>query len=112
MKKEELLALAEKYQAKAYRAYAAYQETGLARYDRERCNNEDVAEAIRMAASAADDHAALVSMRGTVCDWAVRVQELKYKPDDLQEQATKALLSDIAAMGRIWGMIREEKQND
>ena len=32
----ELEALAEKYEAKASRAYQNYQETGISRYDRER----------------------------------------------------------------------------
>lgn len=44
MDKEKLYKLAERYQNKADTAYNAYQETGIARYDTARRNNEDLAE--------------------------------------------------------------------
>ncbi len=105
MDKKELCKLADRYQAKADRAYASYQETGLVRYDRERCNNEDLADALRMAASAADDHAALVSMRGAVCAWAYQAQALEQIPEDQREDKTRRLLSNIAALARVWGLV-------
>lgn len=55
MKREEIESLAAKYQQKADRAFQNYQETGMTRFDREQRNNEDLAEALRMAARAADD---------------------------------------------------------
>lgn len=52
LSKAELDALVEKYEAKAARAYQNYQETGITRYDREHRNADDLASAMRMAASA------------------------------------------------------------
>lgn len=63
LSKAELEALAERYEAKAGRAYMNYQETGISRYDRERRNAEDLASAMRMAASASDDYSRLVSLQ-------------------------------------------------
>ena len=64
MTKVEIAALAEHWQAKADRAMARYQESGLARHNREREQAEDLAEALRIAANAADDHSELISLRG------------------------------------------------
>lgn len=64
LSKDELEKLAAKYQDKADRAYRNYQETGVSRYDRERRNAEDMAEALRAAANAAEEHSALGSIRG------------------------------------------------
>ena len=55
LSKAELEVLTEKYEAKAERAYQNYQETGISRYDRERRNAEELADAMRMAAQASDD---------------------------------------------------------
>ena len=67
--------------------------------------NEDLADALRMAASAADDHAALVSMRGAVCAWAYQAQALEQIPEDQREDKTRRLLSNIAALARVWGLV-------
>ena len=56
LSKAELGKLAARYQEKADRAFMNYQETGIPRYDRERRNAEDLAEALRAAANAAEDH--------------------------------------------------------
>ena len=61
--KAELTKLADKYRTKADAAYYNYQETGTARYDRERRNAEDMAEALQAAANAAEEHNALQSLR-------------------------------------------------
>ena len=68
MDKEKLYKLAERYQNKADTAYNAYQETGITRYDTARRNNEDLAEAIRAAAAASDEHNELVHLRGNMAD--------------------------------------------
>lgn len=70
MDKEKLYKLAERYQNKADTAYNAYQETGITRYDTARRNNEDLAEAIRAAAAASDEHNELVHLRGNMADLA------------------------------------------
>lgn len=60
---KQLEALAAKQQLKADRAYNRYQETGIPRYDRERRNAEDLADALRVAANAADEHLMLGNLR-------------------------------------------------
>ena len=55
MDKKTLEALAERYQKRADHAFENYQETGIKRYDTERNNMEDLADALRMAANAADE---------------------------------------------------------
>ena len=63
LSKAELEVLTEKYEAKAERAYQNYQETGISRYDRERRNAEELADAMRMAAQASDDYSQLINLR-------------------------------------------------
>lgn len=70
LSKEELEKLAAKYQDKADRAYRNYQETGVSRYDRERRNAEDMAEAFRAAANAADEHFLLGILRADFIGYA------------------------------------------
>ena len=68
MDKKKLMELAERYQRKADTAFQNYQETGITRYDTARRNNEDMAEALRMAASAKEDHDRMIHLRG-VLSW-------------------------------------------
>ena len=108
----ELYALAEKYDAKAEKAYRNYQETGTARYDREYRNYEDLAMALRMAASANDDHTQLISIR---CDVAI----LGAKAEDLlagdlsgayRDGRVRALLNDVAAVASAYHLIRRQRE--
>lgn len=57
MDKADLVKLSEKYRKKAADAFMNYQDTGIPRYDRERRNAEDMADALDMAVNAADEHA-------------------------------------------------------
>lgn len=108
MKKADLERMADRFQAKADKAYQNYQETGTARYDREYRNYEDLAMALRMAASANDDHAQLISIR---CDVAI----LGAKAEDLlagdlsgayRDGRVRSLLNDVAAIAATYGLIR------
>lgn len=69
MDEKKLLELAERYQRKADTAFQNYQETGITRYDTARRNNEDMAEALRMAASAKEDHDRMIHLRGGSANW-------------------------------------------
>lgn len=64
METKEIYALAEKYSHKAAAALEKYQETGQPRYYRESCKAEELGDALRLAATAQDDHMALVHLRG------------------------------------------------
>ena len=105
MNRQELEALAERYQGKADKAFMNYQETGMARYDRERRNNEDLADALRMAARAADDAHRLTDLRvtfSTLVDKARRLRSLQNSPE------VEDFLKEVVASSRIRDLIREE----
>ncbi len=64
MNKEELKNLADKYRKKADTAFQNYQETGVTQYGSSFRRNEELADALRMAADAADEHFAYISLKG------------------------------------------------
>ena len=109
MNQADLERMADRFQAKADKAYRNYQETGTARYDREYRNYEDLAMALRMAASANDDHAQLISIRSDVAALGARAQDLL--AGELLNVAycdarVKALLVDVAAVASAYHLIR------
>lgn len=108
MKKEELLALADKYQAKADTDFQNYQETGLTRYGTSYRKNEEMAYAFRMAANAADEHYAYIALKAQMATFVQRAQELKYTDDEKKEARTEALLRDMVAYGVLQGFTRRE----
>ena len=105
----ELEALAEKYEAKASRAYQNYQDTGISRYDRERRNAEELADAMRMAASAERDYTKLVNIRGTVSMLASKAQSALKEPADKREAATEKVLKDLVAMAVMEGLVTDDR---
>lgn len=107
MTKAELEKLAEKHQAKADADYQNYQETGITRYDTSRRKNEDMADAFRMAAAAADDHHAYIAMKSTMANFASRAAELgsPFVSDEEKAELTYALVRDIVAYGKLAGLI-------
>jgi hypothetical protein len=89
LSKEDLAKLAARYQEKADRAYQNYQETGISRYDRERRSAEDLAEALRAAANADEEHSALGSLRAEFV-WIAGQADAA-----LSENAPREVLADI-----------------
>lgn len=106
MKREEVERLAWKYQQKADRAFQNYQETGIARYDSERRNNEDLAEALRMAARAADDAHSLVSLRCDLSLLATKARKLKRTA--LAREDIDGFLNEVIGAARVRDLIGEE----
>ena len=105
MNRVELEALAAKYQEKAEKAYRNYQETGITRYSREMRNNEDLADAIRMAARAADDAHKLVDLRvtlSTLGSEAARIRRSAWSADEVN-----AFLNKVISAARIRDLIGE-----
>lgn len=96
MTKVEIIALAEHWQAKADRAMARYQEDGLARHNREREQAQDLADALRVAANAADDHSELISLRGAVYCLAVKAHAAVDALDVPYRAADRDILTDLA----------------
>lgn len=107
MTEKELLALAEKYQAKADRNYRNYQGTGISRYDRERRNAEELAEALRMAANAATDHLTLVNFRSYIYGWGRKARALIADPCFEKESL---LLNEIVTVAVAQGLLGKEDE--
>lgn len=109
MSKEELMKLAEKYQAKADADFQNYQESGMSRYGSSYRRNEDMAEALRMAAGAADEHRAHISMKVEMANFASRAQMLAIADtEEKRADLTQALIRDLADYGRLMGLIGGE----
>ena len=110
MKKSDLERMADRYQAKADKAYQNYQETGTGRYDREYRNNEDLAMALRMAATASDDHNCLISMRCDVATLGAKAENL-LKGDQLSHEfvaGAASILEDVVAVASTYGLVRRD----
>ena len=108
MTKVELIALAERWQAKADRAMERYQEDGLARHNREREQAQDLADALQIAASAADDHDELISLRGAVYCLAVKAHAAVDTLDAPDRASDRDVLTDLArnviSTARLYGV--------
>ena len=108
MSKEELMKLADKYQAKADTDFQNYQETGASRYGSSFRRNEDMAEALRMAAWAADEHHAYISMKADIANFARRARALTTGGTaERRDELTQSLINDLVAYGRALGFIGE-----
>ena len=99
MKKEELWAMAAKYEAKAERAYMNFQSTGISRYDKARREADDLASALRMAAEAEETCSALVGLRGAIATLTVQAMRAEGDPYKLE-----ALRRDLTAMAKLHGI--------
>lgn len=95
---KKLLDLAERYDNKSSKAYMSYQETGTQRYYREYENAEEMANVLRMAANAEQDHRALVFLRSEIANLAVTA-----KNGD-----TEQLAKNVIAIAEMYGLIRKE----
>lgn len=99
MKKDKLYELADKYYRKAAQQEQNYQETGLTRYDTARRNAEDLADAITMAANAADEHGTLISLRYSM----TRLANMALMAND--EAALEKLKCELLAEARLYGLV-------
>lgn len=99
MNKSKLYELADKYYRKAAQQEQNYQETGLTRYDTARRNAEDLADAITMAANAADEHGTLISLRYSM----TRLANMAVMAND--EAALEKLKQELLAEARLHGLV-------
>ena len=108
MTKVEIAVLAEHWQDKAYRAMDRYQESGLARHNREREQAQDLADALQIAAIAADDHSELISLRGAVYCLAVKAHTAVDALDAPDRASDRDILTDLArnviSTARLYGV--------
>ena len=110
MKTEDLQKLADRYQAKADKAYMNYQETGMSRYDRERRNNEDLAVALLMAAAANDNYTQLISIRCDVAEMGAKAQDMLNGVlyEQYNNGNVRTFLQNVVAVASTYGLIRKE----
>ena len=109
MKKEELLKLADSFQKKADAAFENYQETGMSRYGSAYRRNEELADALRMAAGAADEHNAYISMKAEMSSFAWRAKMASVADtEEKRSELVEALIRDLVAFGRLMGLIGGE----
>ncbi len=104
MTREELQALADRYQRIADRAYRNYQESGIGRYDTKCRDNERLADALRMAADATEDHQAMVHYKGELTDLAYKAGRIKYCDPETAEKLREEIISALLAYGRVEGV--------
>ena len=108
MTKVELIALAERWQAKADRTMERYQEDGLPRHNREREQAEDLSSALWMAANAADDHQALIGLRATLNGLAAKAHAALDALPAADRADDRIILTDLARSiisdARVYGV--------
>lgn len=108
MSKAELEVLVQKYEDKADRAYRNYQDTGISRYDRERRNAEELADAIRMAASASDDYTAMIHLRADLVEAANLARAARMESEEKRQEAMEKALETVETMAVRRGLMREQ----
>lgn len=115
MTKVEISALAEHWRAKADRAMERYQESGLPRHNREREQAQDLADALQIAANAADDHDELLSLRALVNQLSVKAHAAIDVLDAPDRASDRAILTDLAcnviSAARLYGVDSELVQS-
>lgn len=96
MTRTDIEKLVDRYDTKAEKAYRNYQETGTQRYERERQNNEDLADALRIALGSIDDHNLLLHLRSEFNSLAARAEAAQYKPEPEKER--EAILKELVSI--------------
>lgn len=102
LKKAELEAMADRWEKRAQKALLRYQESDQRRYLREKENAEDLADALRMAANAEEDHSQLVSLRGMLAGFGMKAARIC---EGLSDQTPDKLAEEIAACARMYDLI-------
>lgn len=110
--KKELDKLIAKYQEEADKNYRNYQETGMSRYERAQHKAEDLADTLRMAAHAADDHQKRLYYQTEIHNWAALARKIKEdysKPEPSNQRLVTMLINEILAVARLDGLIPKEE---
>lgn len=109
MSRDELEKLAEKYQAQADAAAQNYQETGISRYSNAAYKKEHLAEALRMAAAAADEHHAYIAMKAQMCNfiWRAKMSACS-ESQEKRDELAQALIRDLVSYGQLTGLIGKD----
>ena len=101
MDKKRIEKLAYRYGVKAEKAYRNYQDSGVARYDREYRNNSELADIMTMALGAADEHNAYISMRADLADIAKKAEHALRHPDEVT-----SALNNVVGVACAYGLYK------
>lgn len=107
MTKQEIEKLVDRYDAKAEKAFRTYQETGIQRYEREQHNAEDLADALRIAMNAQEDHDKLINLRAQLVWWASEAEQLLKGP---REAPVESLLRDLIAFAGVTAGFKKQEE--
>lgn len=114
MTKDEITALAQKWEAAAERAETRYQESGQARHLREKENAEDLAAALWIAAETADDHGELISLRCSLNQLAAKahaaLDALPEKDRANDRTILVSLAGAVVSTARLYEVDSEQKR--
>jgi len=97
MTKDELSRLIERLDDKARRNEENFQSTGTARYDYERRRAEEMADALRMALNAKDEHDKLLRFRMVISMWGKEAVSLLHDWDDERARQLAGMVDDVYA---------------
>lgn len=109
---KELTALIDKYNEEAEKNYRNYQETGMSRYERAQHKAEDLADTLRVAAKAMDDHQKRLHYQTSIHNWAALALKIKEElsMQELSDQKlVTMLLNEIIAVARMDGLCPKEE---
>ena len=108
MKKEDIVKLASKYQAKADKDFSDYKNSGIKQYLYSYHRNEDLAVALRMAVNAADKHQAYIALKIKMAEFMQRAQRIESTSIEFEKSTMiKSLIEDILQYSRLEGLGRE-----
>lgn len=104
---KELKKLIEKYEKRADAAEQAYQTSGAQRYYTARCTNQDMADALRVALSAKEDHEELQTMKLELSNFASRgaAATSPFRPESERAELAAILAKELADYGKRNGLI-------
>ena len=107
MDEKELKKLIEKYQKRADDAEQAYQETGVQRYSTAQWTNQKIADALRIALAAKEDHETLQDMKLELSNFASRGAAAisPHRSESERAELAAILAKEIADYGKQNGLI-------
>lgn len=110
--KKDLISLADKYDAMHVKNYNMYQECGERKYLRASERYEDMADAFRMAANAADTNQKYHSLSASISHYAAEGDKALYhdSADDMKE-VLRNIVSVAETYCGYWSAYKDMKKN-
>lgn len=100
LKGKQLDDLIAKYEVEADKNWRNYQDTGLSRYERAQHKAEDLADTLKVARDASEDHNKMLQYRWIITKWAAMLKE--------DHEKAQTVRKEIIAYARLEGLIGQE----